>query len=107
AGDQALVVTGAPADVTAMLADSIRLSSYPRVYNRLLSQFQSLARTLVRAENDRRLLIQDITDMLDSYRWLGRSLVNRAPTPAEAAGIVALGERLMARLLTSHLQHRG
>lgn len=107
AGAQALVVTGAPADVTAMLADSIRLSSYPRVYNRLLSQFQSLARTLIREENDRRLLIQDITDMLDSYRWLGRSLANRAPIPAEAAGIVALGERLTARLLTSHLQHRG
>lgn len=107
AGDQALVVTGAPADVTATLADSIHLGSYPRVYNRLLSQYQSLARTLVRAESDRRLLIQDITDILDSYRWLGRSLTNRAPTPAEAASISALGERLTVCLLTSHLQHRG
>lgn len=107
AGGQTLAITGAPADVTAMLADSVRLGSYPRVYNRLLSQYQSLARTLIRAENDRRLLIQDITDILDSYRWLGRSLANRAPIPAEAASIAALGERLTARLLTSHLQHRG
>jgi len=107
AGSQVIVVTGAPAEATAMLEDSIRLGSYPRVYNRLLSLYQSLARTLIREERDRRLLIQDITDMLDSYRWLGRSLATREPTPAEAAGIAALGERLTARLLTSHLQHRG
>lgn len=107
AGDQAIAVVGAPAEASAMLADSVRLSSYPRVYNRLLSLYQSLARTLIREERDRRLLIQDITDMLDAYRWLGRSLANRPPTPAEAAGIAALAERLTARLLTSHLQHRG
>jgi len=42
AGSQVIVVTGAPAEATAMLEDSIRLGSYPRVYNRLLSESSRL-----------------------------------------------------------------
>lgn len=90
-----------------LLAESIQLSSYARIYNKLASIHHSAARTLIREERDRTLLLQDITDMLDSFRWLGRSLQNRGPTPAEAAHILNMGERLAARLLTSHLQHRG
>src|SRR5690606_3587530 len=93
--------------VTDLLAESITLGNYSRVYNKLLSAHQSIARKLIRDERDRSLLIQDITDILESYNWLGRSMVNRTPTPTEAATMLGIGERLSARLLAGHFQNRG
>ncbi|MBZ0294014.1 MAG: hypothetical protein K8L99_15735 [Anaerolineae bacterium] len=107
AGQQIIAVVAALEGVTDLLAESIRISNYTRVYNKLLSMHQSIARKLIRDERDRALLIQDITDILESYNWLGRSMVNRTPTPAETATILAIGERLSARLLTGHFQNRG
>ncbi|MBZ0287142.1 MAG: hypothetical protein K8I30_05965, partial [Anaerolineae bacterium] len=67
----------------------------------------SAARRLARDESARKVLIQDVADFLDSYNWLGKSLANRPPTPAEADTIATLGERLCARLLAANLQGRG
>ena len=106
-GQRITAVVSALEGVTDMLAESVQLGNYARVYNKLLSIHQSHARKLIRNERDRALLIQDVGDILGAYNWLGRSMVNRGPTPAEAAAILATGERLAARLLTGHLQHRG
>ena len=106
-GDPVVAAVSALAGTTELLAESIQLSSYARVHNKLLSMHQNAARRLIRDQRDRALLIQDIGDILGTYNWMGRSLQNRPPTPAETATILAIGERLGARLLTSHLQHEG
>lgn len=106
-GDPLVVAVSALAGTTELLEESIQLSSYARVHNKLLSMHQNAARRLIRDQRDRALLIQDISDILGTYNWMGRSMQNRPPTPAETATILAVGERLGARLLTSHLQHEG
>ena len=106
-GQRMIAVVSALEGVTDLLAESITLGNYSRVYNKLLSIHQSIARKLIRDERDRALLIQDITDILESYNWLGRTMVNRTPTPTESATILGIGERLSARLLTGHFQNRG
>ena len=107
AGKPVIAVLSALPGVTALLRESIQLGSYARTHNKLLSIHTSAARKLVRQPQDRSLLIQDITDILETYNWMGRSMINRSPTPPEAATILAIGERLSARLLTGHLQNRG
>lgn len=93
--------------VTPLLAESLSVDTYQRVFNKLLSIHSNAARKMVREERDRSMLIQDVTDILDSYRWLGRSMINRGPTLAEAATVLAIGERLSARLLAGFLQYQG
>jgi aspartokinase len=106
-GKQVVALVSAMAGVADQLLDSIRQGNYRSVYTKLLASHTSAARRLARDEVARKVLIQDITDILDSYNWLGRSLVNRAPTPIEADNIATLGERLSARLLSANLQGRG
>src|SRR5690606_29767695 len=106
-GNALIVVVSALPGVSEMLQESIDLSSYARAHNKLLSIHTSAARKLVQEARDRALLIQDVTDILETYNWMGRSMVNRSATPPEAAAVLAVGERLSARLLAGHLQNRG
>ena len=107
AGTPILAVVGPLPGVIELLRESIAHDSYNRVYSKLRSIHTNMARKLVRDERDRSLLIQDVEDILGTYNWLGKSLVNRKPTPAETALILALGGRLSVRLLSGHLQNRG
>ncbi|MBZ0298784.1 MAG: hypothetical protein K8J31_03540 [Anaerolineae bacterium] len=107
AGDSLIAVVSALPGVTNLLHESTQLGNYSRVHNKLLSMHTSIARTLVQESKDRALLIQDVTDILETYNWVGRTMINRSPTSAEAATILAIGERLVARLLAGHLQNRG
>ena len=107
AGSPVIAVVGALPGVNDLLRESIELGSYNRVYNKLVSIHSSIARKLIPHEHDRAMLIHDIEDILGAYNWLGRSMINRKPTPAETATILAIGERLSARLLAGHLQNRG
>jgi aspartate kinase len=107
AGKRVVALVSAMAGVTDQLLDSIKHGNYASVYTKLLAGHTSAARRLARDESARKVLIQDVTDILDSYNWLGISLVNRPPTPTEADNIATLGERLSARLLASNLQGRG
>lgn len=102
-----IVLVSALEGVTPLLAESLSVDTYQRVFNKLLSIHSNAARKMVREERDRSMLIQDVTDILDSYRWLGRSMINRGPTLAEAAMVLAIGERLSARLLAGFLQYQG
>lgn len=102
-----IAVVSAMTGVTDMLLESTRMSNYGNVYTKLLTSHTSAARRQGRDETARKVLIQDITDILDSYRWLGKSLANRTPTPAETDTIALLGEKLCARLLATSLQNRG
>ena len=106
-GHQLLAVIPAIAGVSEQLQQSIDLGSYERTQNKLLSIHSTLARRMVRTQQDRSLLIHDMDDMLGSYAWMGRAMINRQATAAEAAAILATGERLSARLLTAYLQHEG
>jgi aspartokinase len=106
-GRSIVALVSAMAGVTDQLFDSIQQGNYRNVYTKLLASHTSAARRLARDEAARKVLIQDVTDILDSYSWLGKSLVNRPPTAAEADTIAALGERLSARLLAANLQGRG
>lgn len=107
AGKQIVALVAAMSGVADQLLDSIAQGNYRSVYTKLLAIHTSAARRLARDEAARKVLIQDITDILDSYNWLGKSLANRTPTPAEADNIATLGERLSARLLAANLQGRG
>jgi len=107
AGKPVVAIVSAMAGVTEQLHDSIKHGNYASVYTKLLASHTSAARRLARDEAARKVLIQDVADFLDSYNWLGKSLTNRAPTPAEADNIATLGERLSARLLAANLQGRG
>jgi aspartokinase len=107
ASRQVVALVSAMAGVSDQLLDSIRHGNYGSVYTKLLASHTSAARRLARDESARKVLIQDVADFLDSYNWLGKSLVNRTPTPAEADTIATLGERLSARLLAANLQGRG
>jgi aspartokinase len=107
ASRQVVALVSAMAGVHDQLLDSIRHGNYASVYTKLLASHTSAARRLARDESARKVLIQDVADFLDSYNWLGKSLVNRTPTPAEADNIATLGERLSARLLAANLQGRG
>jgi bifunctional aspartokinase / homoserine dehydrogenase 1 len=102
-----IAIVMAMAGVSELLLESIKHSNYASVYTKLLASHTSAARRLARDESARKVLIQDVTDILDSYNWLGKSLVNRTPTPAEADNIATLGERLSARMLAANLQGRG
>jgi aspartate kinase len=106
-GHALIAVIGALPGVTEMLRESIQIANYARVHNKLLSIHTSAARKLIHEPRDRALLIQDIGDILETYNWTGRSLLNRSPTPPEAAAVLAVGDRLNARLLAGHLQNRG
>jgi bifunctional aspartokinase / homoserine dehydrogenase 1 len=106
-GKQIVAIVTAMAGVSDMLLDSIRHGNYASVYTKLLASHTSAARRLARDESARKVLIQDVTDILDSYNWLGKSLANRSATPAESDNIATLGERLSARLLAANLQGRG
>lgn len=106
-GHALIAVIGALPGVTDMLRESVELANYARVHNKLLSIHTSAARKLIHESRDRALLIQDIGDILETYNWTGRSMLNRSPTPPEAAAVLAIGERLSARLLAGHLQNRG
>ena len=106
-GKRIVAIVSAMAGVTDLLLDSIKHGNYASVYTKLLASHTSAARRLARDESARKVLIQDVADFLDSYNWLGKSLVNRTPTPAEADNIATLGERLSARLLAANLQGRG
>lgn len=107
AGSRLIAVVSALPGVSELLRESVTLGNYARVHNKLLSIHTSAARKLVHDTRDRTLLIQDISDMLETYNWMGRSMVNRSPTPSEAATMLSVGERLSARLLAGHLQNRG
>jgi aspartokinase len=107
ASRQVVALVSAMAGVSDQLLDSIRHGNYASVYTKLLASHTSAARRLARDESARKVLIQDVADFLDSYNWLGKSLVNRTPTLAEADNIATLGERLSARLLAANLQGRG
>ncbi|MAS32719.1 MAG: hypothetical protein CL610_01855 [Anaerolineaceae bacterium] len=107
AGHALIAVIGALPGVYPLLYESTQLSNYSRVHNKLLSMHSSAARKLIYEAQDRGLLIQDVTDILETYNWMGRSMINRPPTPSEAATMLAVGERLSARLLAGHLQHKG
>ncbi len=107
AGTQIIAVVTAMLGVTDLLMDSIRGGNYSNVYTKLLTSHTSAARRQGRDETARKVLIQDITAMLDSYRWLGKSLANRSPTPGETDTIALLGEKLCARLVAASLQNRG
>jgi aspartokinase len=106
AGAQIIAVITAMTGVTDLLIDSIRGGNYSSVYTKLLTSHTSAARRQGRDETARKVLIQDITNILDSYRWLGKSLANRSPTPTETDTIALLGEKLCARLLAASLQNR-
>jgi aspartokinase len=106
-GERVVTLVSAMAGVADMLADSIHQGNYRSLYTKLLAAHTSAARRLARDEAGRKVLIQDVTDILDSYSWLGKSLINRSPTPAEADTILMLGERLSSRLLAANLQARG
>jgi bifunctional aspartokinase / homoserine dehydrogenase 1 len=106
-GKRMVAIVSAMAGVTDLLMDSIKHGNYASVYTKLLASHTSAARRLARDEAARKVLIQDVADFLDSYNWLGKSLVNRTPTPTEADNIATLGERLSARLLAANLQGRG
>lgn len=102
-----IAVVAAMTGVTDMLLDSIRLGNYSSIYTKLLALHTSAARRQGRDETARKFLIQDVTDMLDSYRWLGKSMANRTPTVSESASITFLGEKLCARLLAMSIQNQG
>lgn len=106
-GHALIAVIGALPGVTEMLRESVELANYARVHNKLLSIHTSAARKLIHESKDRALLIHDIGDILETYNWTGRSMQNRTATPPEAAAVLAVGERLSARLLAGHLQNRG
>lgn len=106
-GARLAAVVPAMSGVIDLLLDSIRLGNYSNVYNKLLTSHKNAARRQGKDETARQVLIQDVTDMLDSYNWLGKSLVNRGPTPSEQDSILLMGERLSARLLAASLQNRG
>ncbi|HLV36653.1 MAG TPA: hypothetical protein VKY59_16135 [Spirillospora sp.] len=106
-GHALIAVIGALPGVTEMLRESVELANYVRVHNKLLSIHTSAARKLIHEPGDRALLIHDVGDILETYSWTGRSMQNRTPTPPEAAAVLAVGERLSARLLAGHLQNRG
>jgi bifunctional aspartokinase / homoserine dehydrogenase 1 len=106
-GKRIIAIVSAMAGVTDLLMDSIKHGNYASVYTKLLASHTSAARRLARDEAARKVLIQDVADFLDSYNWLGKSLLNRTPTPTEADNIATLGERLSARLLAANLQGRG
>lgn len=107
AGTQIIAVVTAMLGVTDLLMDSIRGGNYSNVSTKLLTAHTSAARRQARDETARKVLIQDMADILDSYRWLGKSLANRSPTPSETDTIALLGEKLCARLVASSLQNRG
>jgi aspartokinase len=106
AGVKIIAVVTAMLGVTDLLFDSIRAGNYSSVYTKLVTSHTSAARRQGRDETARKVLIQDITALMDSYRWLGKSLANRTPTPAETNTIALLGEKLCARLLAASLQNR-
>lgn len=106
-GTRIVAVVSAMSGVTDLLLDSIKLGNYSHVYTKLLTAHKNVARRQGKDELSRQVLIQDITDILDSYNWLGKSLANRGPTPTEADSIALLGEKLCARLLAASLQNRG
>jgi aspartate kinase len=106
-GARLVAVVPAMSGVTDLLLDSIRLGNYSNVYTKLLTSHKNAARRQGKDETARQVLIQDVTDMLDSYTWLGKSLANRGPTPSEQDTILLMGERLSARLLAASLQNRG
>lgn len=105
-GTKIVAVVTAMLGVTEMLLESTRTGNYSNVYTKLLTAHTSAARRQGRDETARKVLIQDITDILDSYRWLGKSLANRTPTAAEMDSIALLGEKLCARLVAASLQNR-
>ena len=105
-GTKVVAVVTAMSGVTEMLLESTRTGNYSNVYTKLLTAHTSAARRQGRDETARKVLIQDITDILDSYRWLGKSLANRTPTTTEMDTIALLGEKLCARLLAASLQNR-
>ena len=107
AGDAVIAVIDALPGVMPLLQQSIDLGNYSRTFNKLQSIHSNIARKLVREASDRTLLIQDIGDILGTYQWLGKSIINRNATPAEAATMMAIGARLSAHLLAASLQHRG
>ncbi|MBZ0281886.1 MAG: hypothetical protein K8L97_14190 [Anaerolineae bacterium] len=106
-GTRIVAIVSAMLGVTDLLLDSIKLGNYSNVYTKLLTAHKNVARRQGKDELSRQVLIQDITDILDSYNWLGKSLSNRGPTPTEADTIALLGEKLCARLLAASLQNRG
>jgi len=106
-GVHIVAVVSAMSGVTDQLLDSIRLGNYSNVYTKLLTAHKNVARRQGKDELSRQVLIQDITDILDSYNWLGKSLTNRSPTPTEADSIALLGEKLCSRLVAASLQNRG
>jgi aspartokinase len=106
-GTKVIAVVTAMSGVTDLLTESTRLGNYSSVYTKLLTIHTSAARRQGRNETARKVLIQDITAMLDSYRWLGKSLANRSPTPTEMNTIALLGEKLCALLIAASLQNRG
>jgi aspartate kinase len=104
---RSVAVVTAIAGVTDLLLESTRLGNYANVYTKLVTLHKNAARRIARDEADRRVLTQDMVDMLDTYSWLGKSLANRGPTRAEAESIAALGGRLAARLTAAALGTRG
>lgn len=106
-GARIVAVVAAMSGVTDLLMDSIRLGNYSHVYTKLLTSHKNMARRQAKDDTGRQVLIQDMTDILDAYNWLGKSLANRGPTPPESDSIALLGERLAARLLAASLQNRG
>jgi aspartate kinase len=104
---RSVAVVTAIAGVTDLLLESTRLGNYANVYTKLVTLHKNAARRIARDEADRRVLTQDMVDMLDTYSWLGKSLANRGPTRAEGDSIAALGGRLAARLTAAALGTRG
>jgi aspartate kinase len=104
---RSVAVVTAIAGVTDLLLESARLGNYANVYNKLVTLHKNAARRIARDEADRKVLTQDMVDMLDTYNWLGKSLANRSPTRVEADSIAALGGRLAARLTAAALAARG
>jgi aspartate kinase len=104
---RSVAVVTAIAGVTDLLLESTRLGNYASVYTKLVTLHKNAARRIARDEADRRVLTQDMVDMLDTYSWLGKSLANRGPTQTEADSIAALGGRLAARLTAAALGTRG
>ena len=107
AGNAIVAVVDALPGVANLLQQGIELGNYSRIYNKLNSIHGTMARKLIREARDRAHLLQDLEDILGSYQWLGRSIVGRQPTPAEAVTMLATGQRLSAHLLAAYLQHRG
>ena len=104
AGHALIAVIGALPGVYPLLYESTQLSNYSRVHNKLLSMHSSAARKLIYEAQDRGLLIQDVTDILETYNWMGRSMINRPPTPSEAATMLAVGGRIDVRIPTDRAQ---